>query len=397
MKISDIALLSAVSLGERKFRFALNLIGILIGCAAVTGLVSLTQGLSRDVNEQLEVFGPTNIVVIPGEFRPGQGIVAGTLGWRDLEIISKVSDIEMATPIIANKFCQFKVRGTTYRADVFGITHEYFMINKNTNVEDGRALVRTDKAATVIGSNIHQPVWEDEPVVEVGDRIRIEVRVGEEERTMTLRVVGILEETGGSFGVNLDDSISIPLRTVQQLYDVGGEFDYIVANTETLEQVDGVVDGIEEKLGESVTVVSYASAKELVGEVLDTIQAVLGGIAAISLFVAGIGIINTMTISVMERTREIGVMKAIGAKSRDILMMFLSEALLTGIVGGFIGTLLGMVLSLGVGRLINMASAPSLGLGIGVIGFAVITGTISGLYPAWRAAKLNPVEALRYE
>ncbi len=158
-----------------------------------------------------------------------------------------------------------------------------------------------------------------------------------------------------------------------------------------------VVERIEDKMGEAVTVISFESAQELVGDVLGTIEAVLGGIAAISLIVAGVGIINTMTVSVIERTREIGVLKAIGAKRRDILILFLSEAVMTGITGGIIGALFGVFLSQIIGNYINLPPDPSLSLIVYVVGFAVVTAVVSGLYPAWRASNLHPVEALRSE
>ena len=397
MEIRDIVLLSVESLSERKFRFALNLIGILIGCAAVTGLISITQGLSNDINDQLEIFGPQNIMVIPGQLQEGRGIVGSTLGWRDLETISKVYEVKVATPIIAGKMVRFNMRGREYFVEVFGVTNEYFEINKNADVEDGRALLRTDNAVVVVGANIAQPLDEDEAFVRVGDRLKIEATVLDQQKTLTLRVVGDYGRTGGSYGADLDNSIGIPLRTAQQFFEVGGEFDYIMAQAESLDVVADVVERIEDKMGDNVMVMSYDSAQELVGSVLGTIEAVLGGIAAISLIVAGVGIINTMTVSVMERTREIGVLKAIGAKSRDIMFLFLSEAVMTGITGGIAGALFGVLLSQIIGDYINLPPDPSLILVVYVVGFAVVTAVVSGLYPAWRASNLHPVEALRYE
>jgi len=397
VKIWDIAQMSLESLKERKFRFALNLIGILIGCTAVTGLVSITQGLSNDVNTQLEVFGPQNIMVIPGQMQQGRGIVGSTLNWRDLEVISKIEDVNIATPIIANKIVSFNVRGRPFLAEMFGVTNEYFEINKNSEVEDGRSLLRTDNSAVVIGANIAQPLDEDEPILGVGDRLKVKAKVKGVEKELSLRVVGVYGRTGGSFGADLDNSIGIPLRTAQQFWEIGGEFDYFMVQAESLEVVSEVEERIEDKMGESVMVISFESAQELVGDVLGTIESVLGGIAAISLIVAGVGIINTMTVSVMERTREIGVLKAIGAKSSDVLFMFISEAIVTGVVGGVMGSLFGVFLSQVIGDYINMPPAPSLGLLAFVISFAMATSVISGLYPAWRASSLNPVEALRYE
>jgi putative ABC transport system permease protein len=393
----DIFKMSGQGVQERKFRFALNLLGILIGCTAITGLISITQGLSNDVTSQLDVFGPTNIIIIPGEVRQGQGIVGDTLSWRDLEMIEKVSKVEAATPIIANKFCEFTVRGRTFRTDLYGITHEYLEINKNNKIKEGRGILRTDTSAVVIGSHISQPLDEDDQIIEVGDRITIKVQVQGEEKEITLRVIGILDETGSSFGTNLDDSIAIPFRTAQQLFEIGGEIDFVLVQAPSIEEVEEVVTEIEEKIGDHVTVISQASAQETVGAVLDTIEAVLGGIAGISLLVAGVGIVNTMTVSVMERTKEIGTMKALGAKSIDVLLLFLSEAAITGFIGGGLGAGFGFLLSRIISNFIGLEAAVSLNLWIFVVGFAVATSVLSGLYPAWRASNLNPVEALRHE
>ena len=397
MKILDIVSMALDSLKERKFRFSLNLVGILIGCTAVTGLVSITQGLSNNINEQLEVFGPQNIMVVPGRIQAGRGIIGTTLSWRDLSVVSKIQGVRMATPIIANKMCSFEVKGREFRSEVFGVTNEYFEMNKNVEVEDGRSLLRSDTSAVVVGANIAQPRDMDEPILGVGDRIKIEVSVQDRAKELTLRVVGVYQRTGGSFGANLDDSIGIPLRTAQQLFEAGGEFDYVMAQADSLDVVNEVVRRIKEKMGDEVMVISFESAQELVGQVLGTIEAVLGGIAAISLIVAGVGIINTMTVSVMERTREIGVLKAIGAKSRDVLFIFLSEAMVTGIAGGMMGSIFGFLLSEVIGSYINLPPSLSVGLGVYVVSFAVATCVVSGLYPAWRASNLNPVEALRYE
>lgn len=397
MNPTDIFKMSGQGVRERKFRFALNLLGILIGCAAITGLISITQGLTDDVTSQLDVFGPTNIIVIPGEVRQGQGIVGDTLSWRDLESIEKISNVEDATPIIANKFCEFTVRGRMFRIDLYGITEKYLEINKNNKIKKGRGIIRTDTSTVIIGSHIAQPLDADEQILDVGDRIKIKVNVKGEEKELSLRVVGILDETGSSFGTNLDDSIALPLRTAQQLFEIRGEFDYILVQAPSVEEVDDTVAEIEERLGDHVTVVSYASAQETVGAVLGTIEAVLGGIAGISLLVAGVGIVNTMTVSVMERTKEIGTMKAIGAKSTDVLLLFLSEAMITGIIGGGLGAGFGFILSRMIGNFIGLKTAFSITLWIFVIGFAAATSVVSGLYPAWRASNLDPVEALRHE
>ena len=397
MKLLDIVSLAAEGVKERKFRFALNLIGILIGCAAITGLISITQGMGEEIRDQLETFGPNNIMVVPGQLQPGRGIVGYTLSWRDLEFIRKTPHVKIATPIIGNKISQLTVRGIKYVSSTYGVYPEYFTIYKNFEISEGRALMRGDGAVAVIGALVAQPRDENEPIIDLGDRIKLQVKVGEDDREMVFRVVGILEEIGGTFGSGDDSSIIIPLRVCQQLYDVGGEFEYIAAMVDDIDMVDEVVERIEDKFGDSVMVMTQEAIQEMVGEVLGTIEAVLGGIAAISLVVAGVGIINTMTISVMERTREIGIMKAIGSKSRDVLLLFISETVLTGLVGGIFGALVGFGLGRVIGTYVNIPVSTSPYLGVAVTGFAILTSALSGLYPAWKAAKMNPVEALRYE
>ncbi len=381
---------------SRKFRFALNLVGILIGCAAVTGLISITQGLSNNITGQLQIFGPQNVMVIPGGMAQGQ-FTTGTLTYKDLGTIEKVPGVAIAAPIIANKAATYSVKGTTYHGQVFGIDENFVTINKSAEIEDGRTLTRNDRGVVVIGSNIAWPQDEDAPILGVGDRITLTTRVGDQINSLTVRVIGVLKKTGASFGVDLDNSLAMPIRDAQQFFGTGNEYSYIMVQAETLDQVNTVAHAIKDKMGKGYNTITYESAMNLMNQVVGSIQAVLGGIAAISLIVAGIGIINTMTISVMERTKEIGVLKAIGAKSMHVLMMFLSEAVFTGLIGGAIGVLLGFSLSGLIGSIVGIAPDPSLMTGVMVVGFAVVTSTMSGIYPAWRAAHLNPVEALRSE
>ena len=393
----DIFLVALNGLSERKFRFALNLIGILIGCAAITGLISVTEGLQTSVTGQLNMFGPSNMIIIPGELQQQVTVAGSTLNWRDVDIISKVDYVKGVTPIIANKFAEYSIKGRYFRTDVYGVERKYKELNPSTELAAGRNFMDSDMAVVAVGANIAHPQDLDEPIVKLGDRIKIKVVVDGVEKEATLRVVALLKETGGSFGANLDDSITIPLKMAQQLYEVGGEFSYLLAQADSIDVVNMAAEGIEEKLGDRVTVVTAASAQEQVESILGSIQAVLGGIAGISLVVAGVGIINTMTVSVMERTKEIGTMKAIGAKSLDVLMMFLTEAFMTGLIGGAVGAGFGFLLAGLIGRFIELPTSSSFMLGVEVVLFAMATSVASGLYPAYRASNMNPVEALRHE
>jgi len=401
LKLWDIMGISANGVKERKFRFALNLIGILIGCAAVTGLVSMTQGMNNTITDQLGSLGASTITVIPGSFTAGHGFTGGgsfatrTLGWLDLNIIEKIPDVEFAVPIESGGSGAYTVGGKTYARSLTGVTDQYFAINKALEIAEGRVLLRSDLAVAVVGANVVQPPSEDNPVLSLGDRIKVSANVNGVDKEMTLRIVGVLKKTGGSFGSS-DSVVLIPLKTYEQFFETGGTYNSIQVTATSTDKVDEIAQAIKAKV-DQVTVVTAASAQSMVNTILGTIQSVLGGIAAISLVVAGVGIINTMTISVLERTREIGTLKALGAKSRDVLLMFLSEAVLTGVVGGMIGAAGGFGLSAAVGNYVGLAPDLSVSLGALVVGFAVVTCVLSGLYPAWHASKMNPVEALRYE
>jgi putative ABC transport system permease protein len=284
LRFRDILTLASDGMRERKFRFALNLIGILIGCAAISSLVSITQGMNEEIRGQLEIFGPTNIMIIPGQIQPGRGLLSTSLNWRDLDLISKIPHVDVATPIIGDKFCTVNVRGREIQTFVYGVQPEYFHVFKNYEIEEGRAIVRSDNAVAVLGSLVAKPRGEDEPLVEVSDRIQLQVIVAGEEKSMSFRVVGILKEIGGTFGSEDDNAITIPYRMCQQLFEIGGEIEYIATMVDAVEEVDGVVERIEEVFDESVMVMSFDTIRNLVGDVLGTIEAVLAGLEPLKLF-----------------------------------------------------------------------------------------------------------------
>ncbi|MBN2334900.1 ABC transporter permease [Candidatus Bathyarchaeota archaeon] len=397
MKPKDILTTAFNGLNERKFRLGLNVLGILIGVAAVTGLVSITQGLTQEVSGQLEMFGPSNVMVVPFTVQPGRGLVGESFNWRDIQVIEKTPHVRYLSPIVGSKLASFTSRGETYVCSVYGAEPVYFEIFKYYEMADGRALVQSDKASVVLGHLVSQPRGLDKPIYEVGDRITLKFMIKSQEKQVTLRVVGVMEEVGGTFGSEDDNSVIIPFREAQQIFESGSKVDFVALTVDSIDNVDAVVEHIEDKFGDGVMVMSFDMIQQQVGQILGTIEAVLGGIAAISLLVAGVSIINTMTISVMERTREIGILKAIGGKSTDVLYLFLSEATITGLLGGVVGAVFGFILGGFVGDYIGLPVSTSPILGLGVVGFAVFTSVLAGLYPAWRASNLNPVEALRYE
>jgi putative ABC transport system permease protein len=403
MNIQDITSISFGGIRDRKFRFALNLLGILIGCAAVTGLISVTQGMNTAINSQLDILGANSLTIMPTTGESDVSVMSGStallnpvsLSWRDLQLIEEILEIDRIAPIKAD-YCSFTITGDTRVVQLMGVGIDVFEINSNFEVSSGRTFTRSDKAAALIGSKIAHPDGEDEPVLHVGGRLKVSTLAGSEPNEMTLRIIGIIKETGMTMGTSPDTMIIVPIRTSEQFFDSSGQYTMIMASVYDLEDIAMVTEQIEDGI-EDVQIISAQSAKDMIADVTGILESVLGGIAAISLIVAGVGIVNTMTVSVSERTKEIGTMKALGAKNMDIRLIFLSESGYTGLVGGFLGGAVGFLLGITIGNFIGLPVSANINLWAMVVIFAVFTSIIAGAGPAWNAAKLNPVEALRHE
>jgi putative ABC transport system permease protein len=384
--------MSLDGLRERKFRFALNLVGILIGCAAVTGLISMTQGMKTSIVDDISIFGATTIQVYPTL----SGEEAFTsLDWRDLNRLRSIPGVDAAAALQAGRYGRYDYKGETYQNEIVGVDENYFIVHGGENgVEDGRLLVHSDGNAAMLGYNIWNP--DDEARYAVGDRLKIRSTVDGDEIEFTVRVVGILKKTAGISGSGVDDYIILHLSYFEQIFNTQGRYVAIDLKAETVDDVERIKQELEENF-DNLGYYSMDMIMEDVNEITGTLNAVLGGIAGISLLVAGVTIANTMTVSVMERTKEIGTMKAIGATNKDVLLIFISESIVTGIIGGSVGACIGFILSIVIGQIISLAPEPSLQLGLMVTAFSMTTCVFSGIYPAWRASNLNPVEALRDE
>jgi putative ABC transport system permease protein len=400
MIVKDLIFMSIDGMRERKTRVFLNVLGIMIGIAAMTALISITMGMSLEITQQLDLFGPKTITVTRST--GGGQTIRGPLTLRDVTRIESISGVALASPLIQRKR-EIHLGGYSDWVVVRGVIPEdYTQLFPSVELTEGRFLQRGDRSSVVLGAHIAHPSHLEEPIAQIGSRITIASNIDGEEKTLTLRVSGILTEMGSGV-LSPDDQVLITLSTAQKLFETGNTISFLLIEVQEIESIDSVVGEINDKLGEGINVISSSFVLETIGRVTNTISTVLGGIAGISLIVAGVSIINTTIISILERTREIGVMMALGAKSRDVLLLFLIESSLTGLLGGVIGTIFGIVLSQFTSFIatsfldISLPAVLSLEMILLGLVFAVLAGTIAGLYPAHKASKLHPVEALRYE
>ncbi len=400
--IKDYVLIILRNFSRRKLRGWLTIIGILIGIAAVISLVSLGQGLSNYVDEQFEQMGSDKIMILPGQGM--MGFVSGNqLTPEDIDTIKKVNGVKLVGGDI---FESAKVRFGDETKDVFVIgvpqdeTKDIFMSMSQFKILKGRDLRSDDQKKVLIGIALHEDdVFERN--VELRDTLIIK---GEE-----FEVVGILERVGNPSD---DSQLYINLEEARDIFNVPENFGQIMAQIIKGTDAAKVAEDIKKELrqlrdveegDEDFSVQTSEQMLKSFSSILSIIQVVIIGIAMISLLVGGIGIMNTMYTSVMERTREIGIMKAVGAANSDIALLFLIESGLMGLVGG----LMGLGIGAGISKAVEFGAAQA-GYGIlkvsftptlifGALFFSFAAGALSGTLPAMQASKMKPVEALRYE
>ncbi len=402
--ISSYFRLSVGSITHRGIRSLLTMIGIFIGIATVVSLISLGQGLKDAINEQFEMIGTDAIIVMPGAGLGGMGSGVTPLTNHDLDLIRKVRGVDIAGGIIS-KIAKVEYDDEIKYTWVSGYpqdeSREIIEEYGGYGIEKGRDLKETDKYSVVIGSMVASgDVFKKR--VDVGDKILI--------NDQKFRVIGIYNPFGNP---NDDSSMGIPLKTARELFDEPDELMMIMVRCKEGISTAKVAENIKEKLRkdrglkegeENFRVRTYEQLKESADIVLSIIEYVLIGIGAISLLVGGVGIMNTMYTSVIERTREIGIMKAIGARNSDIMLIFLIESGILGLIGGAIGVSIGISLS----KVVEFIAAQELKttllkayispkLVLGALTFSFLIGCVSGLLPARQAARLRIVDALRYE
>jgi len=386
---------------HRKLSSILTVLGIVIGIAAIISLVSIGTGMQEALGEALEGMGSDKIMIMPGSLDDMSGFAAITtdsLIDKDVEIIEDISGVKVAAGMLM-KSLPIKFDDEVKSSYVTGLSGEkadkLFLEMEIFEINEGRPYKEGDSKVIVVGSRFADDIFEED--VNVGDTLYI--------KNTKFKVIGNLK----SIGNDEDDSnILIPLNDMRELVGGKDSLTMVWAQVSNPSNIDSVAEKIEKKMedkyGENtISTITSGQMAEMMDGIFSTISFVIGGIASIAMIVAGVGIANTMFTSVMERTKEIGVMKAIGATNMDVVQIFLVEAALLGLLGGVIGVSLGLLISYGI----TFAAGDSLGVAFEAtvtndmilfsLGFSLFVGIISGIYPARRAARLQPIEALRYE
>jgi len=404
--MKDHFLLAFSNLKRRGLRSWLTMIGIFIGIAAVVGLISLGQGLQTAINQQFEELGKNTIIIQSKTIGPPGSATSEKLilTTKDLDTIKNVRGVAGAVGVLI-KTSLLEFKGETEIELAIGIAPEdisFFSEMQSFKIIEGRDLKKGDGFKAIVGYNnaIDGKIWKKG--VEVGSTITIE--------NSEFKIVGILDKTGNPFN---DAAIYVPKETLKEILNIKNEESEIDVRTQEGFNPSDVADAITRKLRQArgekkdQETFSVQTSEQLLAtftNIFGIVQAVLVGIAAISLVVGGIGMMNTMYTSVLERTKEIGTMKAVGAKNSDILYIFLFESGLLGLVGGAIGVGLGVALGKSVEYIAKtvlgtnlLQASISLSLIIGALTFSFLIGTLSGILPAMQAARLKPADALRYE
>lgn len=389
------AFLSAISaIWAHKMRSFLTMLGIIIGIFSVTVLISVAQGTTASVTQSIEGMGSNLISVIVMDKRT-------TFNDRDIEDIKNLAGVDLVSPYISASFTIKGGSGYIEGVETNGGKAEYQTI-RDHKVDAGRLITESDDRkrlrVTVIGSEVATELFGNSQ-----NAVGKEVTIG----GVKFDVIGVLQSEGTSFMGNLDKIAIVPFSTAQRIMQ-NTEVRNLYISAESSESVEIAKSSIEQFLIEFTEnnsddekevyyIFSQSEILESLEGVTGTMTAMLGGIAAISLLVGGIGIMNIMLVSVTERTREIGIQKAIGATRKDILTQFLIEAILVSGVGGIIGLLLAYASTGPLSNLMGAAIKIESGIVLIAISFSLAVGIIFGIYPAIRASKLNPIDALRYE
>lgn len=410
--ILEITTIAWLSLMANKMRSLLTMLGIIIGVASVVALLALGNGVSSQITGQVTSLGTNLLTIVPGSpdegGPPGQGGAVGALTSKDVAAIEKLQlPVNGISPQYSSA-AQIIAPVADTNASVVGVVTDYASVN-NLTLTDGSFLTRRDvqvgAAVVVLGANVKTDLFG------AGEAIGQTVRI----KNIKARVIGVLATKGGGPFGSVDDQVLVPLEFAQRrLFGArtpdgnGWQVSSISISVTRSEDIAAIQSRVASVLRlrhelaldgtqDDFRIFDQSSFLETLGTITTALTAFLAAIAGISLLVGGIGIMNIMLVSVTERTREIGLRKAVGARGRDILMQFLVEALVLSLAGGLIGLLIGFGVAIAVTLSGFLTATVTLSSVVMALSFSIAVGVFFGFYPARRASRLNPIDALRHE
>lgn len=389
--------LSIASILRNRMRSALTILGIVIGVMSVIILIGLVSGLKSFITDQIASLGPNVMFVIPGKVGGGRGpggVQTNRLVLQDANNLSSRLQGEAEVSAGIQKVTKTKYKNKTVSdTTVVGVQANYTKIIKAIKIKKGRYFTNSEvdsgKRVAVIGPTVAEKLYGGrEPLGK-------ELVIG----NLKYTVIGLIEKRGSNLGLDLDNFAIIPLISAQKQFGEDKIHNIVIAanKSEDVTAVQGKVKKIllQRLKEDDFTVQTQEQTLSTISTISNVLTTALGGIAAISLLVGGIGIMNIMLVSVTERTREIGLRKALGARPTQIRNQFLIEAITLSGLGGIIGIIFGLLISLALNQIIKTV-VPIWALGLS-FGFSMLVGIIFGVAPAIRAAKLDPIQSLRYE
>jgi putative ABC transport system permease protein len=394
-------MLALRELRRNVMRSVLTILGIVIGVAAVIVMVTLGSGATVQVSKQIASLGSNVVIILPGQMGPGRGTTVAPFSDKDVEaIVRDIGDLKAVAPA-ATKSVTAIFANKNWSSAVTGTTNEYFTV-ANWVIARGRTFtdseLRAGKAVCVIGATVNKELFGAQDPL--GNKVRL--------KNVSCEVIGQLEAKGQSvMGRDQDDLIIMPQRTFQRRISGNRDISLIQLSVRDEGAIDRVKSAIQRLMRErrhlapneddDFSVLDTRQIAQTLTGTTRILTLLLSAVAAVSLLVGGIGIMNIMLVSVTERTREIGIRLAIGAFERDVLTQFLVEAVVLASFGGFFGILLALAASAALAQVLQVPLILNPGIMILAFLFSGAVGVIFGYFPARRAAQLDPIEALRHE
>ncbi|GEB30783.1 MULTISPECIES: ABC transporter permease [Brevibacillus] len=405
MSLIECVRVSFRSIRANGLRSVLTMLGIIIGVAAVIAMVAIGEGTSSSVASQINGLGSNLLIVSPGQATQGRvSLGAGslnTLTMADAEAIAENDSVAGVAPSV-NGRAQIVWGSNNYSSSLEGTTADFLQV-RNAEVAQGRFFsnfeVTRQFNVAVVGTEVVSNLFKNATTNPIGQTVQI--------NRVPFTIIGVLKSQGSSGMTNNDDRILIPITTAMSRLTGGKNVGTIYVSAASSDVMDKAQQDIRQTLRakhnlrpqkeDDFRITSQSDILSTAQEVSSSMTALLSGIAAISLIVGGIGVMNIMLVSVTERTREIGIRKAIGAKRRDILRQFLIEAVTLSLIGGILGIAFGVGAALLISKLGSLSTSISLTPILYAFLTSSLVGVIFGVYPARKAAQLKPIDALRYE